>query len=118
MRRRLFRPFATCSRRSGETLRGSTDKPSSAVFSSLPWPGLLLLAASLLEYFKTASFGCSFSSEEGRRAHWSDMATLLPLRGVELTVSDTSTPLFLVRAAPVLPLSSASDLLAWLLALL
>ena len=44
------------------------------------------------------------------------MVMLLPLREAELTVSDASTPLFLVRAVPVLPLSSASDLLVWLLA--
>ena len=43
--------------------------------------------------------------------------TLLELRGAVLTVSDTYIPLLLVRAEPVLLLSSVSDLLVWLLAL-
>ena len=51
------------------------------------------------------------------RARCCATKTLLALRGAVLTVSDTSTPLLLVRAEPVLPLSSVSDLLVWLIAL-
>lgn len=52
------------------------------------------------------------------RAHCCATKTLLALRGAVLSVSDITTPLLLVRAEPVLPVSSVSDLLVCLLALL